>query len=56
MPRYLTGRRELPEAGPVLYSLGSDDEAAIFAVHLVGPWSQTPNAIAWLRAETRRRR
>lgn len=56
IPKYLTGQRELPEVGPVFYVPGGDDEAAIFAMRLIGPWSQTPKAIAWLRAEMRRRR
>ena len=56
VPRYLTGQRELPDDLPTEYSWGSDDEAILCASELMGPWTGTPDAVAWLRAETRRRR
>jgi tetratricopeptide (TPR) repeat protein len=57
VPRYLTGQRELPDDDlPAAYTLGSDDEAVWCASELIEPWTGTPDAIAWLRAETRGRR
>ena len=53
VPAYLTGRRELPPDLPSSYVHGSDDEAVLCAVDLIAPWSDTPDAIAWLRAEIR---
>jgi tetratricopeptide (TPR) repeat protein len=56
VPRYLAGQRELPDILPETYTWGSDDEAVLCASELRGPWTATPDAVAWLRAETRRRR
>jgi tetratricopeptide (TPR) repeat protein len=56
VPPYLTGQRELPAALPSHYSLGGDDEAVICAHDLIVPWEDTPEAVAWLRAEIRKSR
>ena len=56
MPAYLTGRKELPEDLPPHYALGSDDEAVMCANDLAGPWSATPGAVEWLRAEMKKGR
>lgn len=56
VPRYLTGHRELPDDLPTEYSSGGDDEAVLCASELIEPWTGTPDAVAWLRAETRGRR
>jgi tetratricopeptide (TPR) repeat protein len=54
VPPYLTGQRELPPALPSHYSLGAEDEAVLCAYDLILPWEDTPEAVAWLRAETRK--
>ena len=54
VPAYLTGQRELPLQPPTFYSLGSDDEAIICADDLIPLWEDTPEAVAWLRAEMRK--
>ena len=53
VPAYLTGRRELPDAGPDYFAYGSDDEAVIYAMDAIDQWEATPGAVAWLRVETR---
>jgi tetratricopeptide (TPR) repeat protein len=54
VPAYLTGRKELPVNLPSHYALGSDDEAVLCANDLIVPWSSTPGAVEWLRAEMKK--
>jgi tetratricopeptide (TPR) repeat protein len=53
---YLTGQRDLPVDLPSHYALGSDEEAVLCADDLMAPWAVTPDAVRWLRAETRKGR
>ena len=56
VPAYLTGRKDLPVDLPSHYAYGSDEEAVLCADDLIVPWSSTPGAVEWLRAETRKGR
>jgi len=54
VPAYLIGRKNFPVDLPSFYGLGSEEEAVLSANDLIGPWSSTPGAVEWLRAETRK--
>lgn len=56
VPAYLTGQKELPLDLPSHYAMGSAEEAVLCAHDLLEPWSVTPGAVEWLRAETRKGR
>jgi hypothetical protein len=56
VPAYLTGQKELPLDLHSYYAIGSAEEAVLCAHDLVEPWSATPGAVEWLRAETRKGR
>jgi tetratricopeptide (TPR) repeat protein len=49
VPKYLTGQRMVPVYRPDSYSLGSDEEAQIYAGEASAAWKSTPGAVAWLR-------
>jgi len=49
VPDYLLGRKPLPREEPDWYSVGSDDEAVIYAGLFMEPWRQTKGALEWLR-------
>jgi hypothetical protein len=55
MAKYLAGLRELPDELPAAYSIGSQDEAAIFASHVIdaGRRPQTRRVAAGLSAAER---
>ena len=48
MEKYLSGRSELPPAGPPVYSPGSEEEAVVFACDLIDLWEEMPGALRWL--------
>jgi tetratricopeptide (TPR) repeat protein len=50
---YLLGE-EPPAGPPVLYELGSEEEASICADALLDAWSETPGALDWLEQEVER--
>ncbi len=52
VPKYLTGKEELPHADPSSYALRSEEEAVICARALSVVWQVTPGAVEWLRTET----
>jgi tetratricopeptide (TPR) repeat protein len=56
VPAYLTGQKDLPVDLPSHYAMGSNEEAVLCAHDLLEPWSMTPGAVEWLRAETRKGR
>ena len=56
VPAYLTGQKELPLDLPSHYAMGSTEEAVLCAHDLLEPWSVTPGAVEWLRAEMRKGR
>ena len=56
VPTYLTGHKDLPVDLPSHYAIGGNDEAVLCAHDLLEPWSATPGAVEWLRAETRKGR
>jgi hypothetical protein len=56
VPAYLTGQKDLPLDLPSHYAMGSTDEAVLCANELLAPWSATPGAVDWLRAEIRKSR
>jgi tetratricopeptide (TPR) repeat protein len=53
VPKYLTGKAELPPTDPPSYALGSEEEAVICARALADVWQTTPGAAEWLRTEAR---
>ncbi|MBI2844383.1 MAG: hypothetical protein HYX78_13375 [Armatimonadetes bacterium] len=46
---YLLERKRLPDESPPFYSLGSEEEAVIYAELFLKPWKATPGAVEWLR-------
>ncbi len=52
VPKYLTGKEELPHTDPSSYALRSEEEAVICARALANAWHATPGAAEWLRTET----
>ncbi len=52
VPKYLTGKEELPHTDPLSYALRSEEEAVICARALANVWHDTPGAVEWLRRET----
>jgi len=52
VPKYLTGKAEIPELLPDSYSLGSAEEAVLCAVELFDAWKATPGADRWLLSST----
>ncbi|MFN5468651.1 MAG: DUF6930 domain-containing protein [Pirellulaceae bacterium] len=46
---YLTGARALPHRFADLFSFGDENEAALVALSLLGPWRETEGATSWLR-------
>jgi len=52
VPKYLTGKAEIPELLPDSYSLGSAEEAVLCAVELFDAWKATPEADRWLLSST----
>ncbi len=53
VPALLLGREEVPPWPPDAYSPGGQDEAALCALELTEPWKSTPDAIEWLRRQTK---
>jgi len=53
VPKYLTGKAEIPEVLPDSYSFGSVEEAALCAVDLLEAWKATPGADRWLLSSVR---
>ncbi len=53
VPKYLTGKSELPPADPPTYAPGSEEEATICARALADVWQATAGAVAWLRTVAR---
>ncbi len=49
VPAYLLGQKLLPLHQPESYSLGSEDEAILYAATSLSGWKETPGAIAWLK-------
>jgi tetratricopeptide (TPR) repeat protein len=45
---YLTARKTLPKHPPEMYSLGSEEEAALCVGYLFGAWAAHKEAIFWL--------
>lgn len=56
VPKYLTGKKELPDTDPPSYALRSEEEAVICVRELAGVWHATPGAVEWLRTEARARK
>jgi tetratricopeptide (TPR) repeat protein len=53
VPKYLTGKEDLPPADPPSYALRSEEEAVFCARALANVWQTTPGAVDWLRTEVR---
>jgi len=47
VPKYLTGKAEIPDLLPESYSLGSIDEAILCAAEFLDAWKATPGADRW---------
>jgi hypothetical protein len=56
VPKYLTGRKYPPSERPGPYTLGDDSEALNYISVFMAAWKFTPGAIAWLRANTAKRK
>ena len=52
VPKYLTGKEELPDTDPSSYALRSEEEAVIAARTLADAWRATADATEWLRLQT----
>ena len=52
VPKYLLGHADLPDRLPGALALGSEAEAAAYALDSLDVWEDTPGALAWLRART----
>ncbi len=50
VPKYLTGKAEIPDMLPESYSLGSVEEAVLCANEFFDAWKATPGAIQWLQS------
>jgi len=48
VPRYLLGKKRLPQSLPTLVGLGDDSEAAVYAAGATDIWQRTPGALEWL--------
>jgi tetratricopeptide (TPR) repeat protein len=48
VPKYLTGKAEMPDVFPESYSLGSAEEAVLCANEFFEAWQVTPGAERWL--------
>ena len=53
VPKYLTGKKDLPHEDPPSYALHSEEEALICVRALADVWQATPGAVQWLRTEAR---
>ena len=53
VPKYLSGKEELPDTDPPSYALDSEQEAIICARVLMDVWQARPGAAQWLRTEAR---
>jgi len=53
VPKYLTGKKELPHEDLPTYALHSEEEALICARALAVVWQATPGAVEWLRTQAR---
>jgi tetratricopeptide (TPR) repeat protein len=49
IPDYLTGEKMMPRERPGMYTLGSEEEAILYAAESLPAWKTTPGATAWLR-------
>jgi tetratricopeptide (TPR) repeat protein len=50
IPDYLLGKKKLPKEMPSSYIMGGKEEAQIYVYESYRAWTETPGAIAWLRA------
>lgn len=48
IPKYLLGKLKMPKEMPGSYSLGSREEAIIYANEALCAWKETPGALVWL--------
>lgn len=48
--RYLTGQEPLPKQKPEMYTIGSVEEAAIYAEDVISAWNAFPKSIEWLKS------
>ena len=52
VPAYLLGRTRLPKQHPPFYSVGSPEEAVLYAEEQMDAWRAAPGALGWLKAAT----
>ncbi len=48
VPTYLLQKKKRPMRPPASYSIGSPEEAMLYADQYLGAWKETPGALAWL--------
>ncbi len=53
VPAYLVGDRKPPKAAPTSIEPASRDEAIVIAVNTARAWTETPGALAWIKAAKR---
>lgn len=49
---YLKKPKSIPKELPHSYSMGSDDEAMIYAAQAIDAWKGTPGALAWIKEQS----
>lgn len=55
VPEYILDRERLPEGQPSYYSPGDKSEAVMYLGISLRNWRETPGAVTWMRAATRKR-
>jgi tetratricopeptide (TPR) repeat protein len=51
IPEYILENERIPDFLPELYSIGSDNEAIIYAAYNINAWKTSEDAIGWLREQ-----
>ena len=53
IPKFILGNRRMPAELPRYIDFGDENEAIEYVAFAIAAWTQTPGAIAWLRAHSR---
>ena len=49
VPEYLLCEKRVPSREPMSFTIGSEDEAVMYAGRYLNHWRRTPGAVAWLK-------